>query len=200
MNIKNIPAYCINLDQRTDRWKEAQKQFKELELNVKRFSAVHMAPGWKGCRQSHIDLLMILKNEPYFIIFEDDIVILPYFFEIIEKALQQMPDNWKILFLGANLQQPIQLISENVAQLKNAFCTHAMLFNNTTGFVNQIIEQADSIRKIDIFYRDHIQEPGNAYITNPMIATQADSYSDITRAEQKYNKLMIENFYKNLIR
>lgn len=198
-NIHEIPSFCINLDDRPDRWLEVCKQFNTLEINVSRFPAVKMAPGWQGCRQSHLDLLYKCRELPIFAIYEDDVVFLPGFYEVISHAMRELPPDWEILFLGANLQQPITKISDHLCELRGAFCTHAMIWNNTNGLVNSILEQADKIRKIDIFYRDHIQEKGRAFITYPMVATQADSYSDITRADQKYMELMIENYKKNIL-
>jgi glycosyl transferase, family 25 len=199
LNITEIPSFCINLDDRPDRWQSAVEQFNKFCLNVKKFTAIKIAPGWQGCRQSHLDLLFNCRDLPYFIIYEDDVVFLPNFYSTFTHALFELPDNWEILHLGANLQQPIRKISDHLCELKGAFCTHAMLFNNTDGLVNRILKQADEIRKIDVFYRDKIQTNGRAFITYPMIATQADSYSDITRKDQKYMKLMIENFNKNII-
>lgn len=194
-----IPGYCINLDERTDRWQLVQKQFNKHGFKIKRFSAVKKAPGWMGCTQSHIDLLMILRSERYFFIFEDDVVLLPNFADTLIKAISELPENWDLLYLGANLQQPITKYSKHLCRLKGAFCTHAMLFNNNRGLADYIIGHSPTIKKIDIFYRDHLQEHFNTFICNPMIATQADSYSDITRKNQKYEQLMIDNFNKNIL-
>ena len=41
MNVLDIPAYCINLDKRTDRWAKFSEQPAVREMsNMKRFSAV----------------------------------------------------------------------------------------------------------------------------------------------------------------
>lgn len=196
--------YCINLDHRHERWKNVQHQFDKLNLReqVTRFSAINEQPGYVGCRKSHLEVLEKCKNLATFMIVEDDLEFIhnPELTETLEKAFQQLPFDWDMLYLGANLQEPIEQYSENLFTLKGSFCTHAMIFNSRS-LVQFILDIGKKyfIKKIDVFYRDHVMPKYNVFITHPMVATQADGYSDITRRQNAYSNQMIENFNRNLI-
>ena len=66
-------TYCINLDKRTDRWEQAQVEFKKIGISVRRVSAIDgslypeyagLKPGANGCRLSHLKVLnMAIKNQ-----------------------------------------------------------------------------------------------------------------------------------------
>ena len=72
-----IDIYCINLDERTDRWNFIQKQFSTiLEINVIRISAIKHKHGWIGCGLSHISIIeKYMNTNKYLIVIEDDCVI-----------------------------------------------------------------------------------------------------------------------------
>lgn len=198
MNIE--AAYCINLADRSDRWANVKKQF-ELYFDgcVEHFEAVKMAPGWKGCRASHLKLLEKCKHLDEFMILEDDVQFVGKAGEVLQKAYEQLPDDWDVLYLGAHLQGPIKKYSDNLCRLQNAFCTHAMIFNNRRHIVNYILDNQHLIEKIDVFYLEYLMPTWNIFITNPLTATQADSYSDIINRSTAYSKLFIEKFNQNII-
>lgn len=70
-------GYVINLDHRKDRLEDLQGELQKLKWKVKRVSAVHMSPGWKGCVRSHIKALRQAQTDgcDWAIILEDDFQI-----------------------------------------------------------------------------------------------------------------------------
>ncbi len=51
--------YCINLDERQDRWVSAKKEFELIGVsNYERFSAIKNDIGHIGCRDSHIEVII----------------------------------------------------------------------------------------------------------------------------------------------
>ena len=66
MNIEEFfkGIYCVNLDERVERWEDAIKEFKKLHIenNVKRFSAIKHTNGAIGCRESHLNIIKEAKK------------------------------------------------------------------------------------------------------------------------------------------
>ena len=45
-------CYCINLDDRPDKWAATEEAFQGSGLKIERFSGIRHAEGWKGCGAS----------------------------------------------------------------------------------------------------------------------------------------------------
>jgi len=192
-------TYCINLSERALRWQQVSAEFQRVGINdVERFEAIKRAPGFEGCRESHLDVLEKCRGLNRFTIFEDDVQFIRNPMSILQLAQEQLPDDWDMLYLGANLMKPIMRYSDNLYRIRHAYCTHAIVFNNPK-LTDFILAHREGMRKIDVFYETVVQEQFKCFITYPMVATQADSYSDIIRRETKYSQLMFDNFKKNLI-
>jgi len=71
-------AFYINLDRRTDRRTEIEKEFADRGLVVERFPAIEHPSGIVGCGLSHIAVLKLAQERGYesVMIFEDDFVFL----------------------------------------------------------------------------------------------------------------------------
>ena len=183
-------TYCINLKTRRNKWAKVQKEAAKLNIELIRFEAIFKTYGHHGCFLSHTALLNQVKDEGVFMIIEDDIKVLEPL-ETLNKAIEQLPDDWDMLYLGANPSKKLKRYSDNLLRLSGALMTHAVIYNNQNGVVDYILENAHGI--IDIYLRDEVHDKFNCYITYPMICSQADGYSDTTRwwkssdsAENKY--------------
>lgn len=81
-----LNTFCISLASNPDRWNRMERRFKELNMDVSRFTAVsddselnvdfahYLSPFQKYCCQSHINLwrLVVDNQIPYALILEDD--------------------------------------------------------------------------------------------------------------------------------
>jgi GR25 family glycosyltransferase involved in LPS biosynthesis len=192
--INNINTYCINLDHRTDKWEQVQEEAKKLGVDLIRFSAFKERRGHDGCRKSHLSILNELKNEPMFMLTEDDFkIIVDDPIDLVNKAVSQLPADWDMLYLGATLTQPIDRYSENLYRIKRAWATHAIIYNNQNGVVEYILQNHNT-QKFSVFLCDDVQLKFNCYITYPMVATQRAGHSDILRHHVTYEG--IEQRYK----
>lgn len=97
-------AFYINLDHRTDRRAEVEKEFEEKGLAVERFTATQYNPGAIGCNLSHIGVLTTARGRGYdaVMIFEDDFQFL------ISKAewddlIAKLPSSYDVVMLSYNL-------------------------------------------------------------------------------------------------
>ena len=184
-------TYCINLQQRKAKWNRVQLEAAKLDLELYRFDAIFNTFGHDGCFQSHIELLRQVKDDDIFMIIEDDILVLEPL-EVLNKAIEQLPDDWDMLYLGAHLSKKLERYSDNLFRLSGALMTHAVIYNNQNNIVDYIIENAHGI--IDVYLRDEVHEQFDCFLTYPMVCSQADGYSDTIRWWKRSED--IEKMYK----
>lgn len=134
---------------------------------------------------SHLQLLEEIE-EDVFMIIEDDILTLGTRDEL-DAAIEQLPDNWDMLYLGAELHVPLERYSDNLFRLKRGKVTHAIIYNNQNNVVDYILDHC--FNPIDEFYAEVIQERFNCFITDPMICTQNPGYSDTIRWWKNYDEI-----------
>lgn len=171
--------HIINLEKRKDRLEYVHKHLNDLNLPHVIHRGVELKPGWKGCRQSHLELMKQYTNgkEP-FCILEDDVQFLINPTEIIERALYEIDPDWDALFLGASPQSPQKRYSEHLYELKDALCLHAVIWNNQRDAIPNILRNIRDEDKIDVFISREIMPYFNCYLISPLVATQIQTQSD----------------------
>lgn len=196
--------YCINLDERTDRWERAQTEFKKIGLeNVERFSAIKNPVGAIGCRDSHLSIIKKSKEENLknVLIFEDDVLFIDENVKYIEESLDQLSnENWTLFYLGATLEPhygAVTRVTNNLVKTNFAFTTHAYAINSN--IFDKILNEAPSSKIIDVYYCHHIVPLGSSLIINPIVAIQQEGFSDIENHNADYG-WMIDFYNKAKIR
>jgi len=191
--------YCISLESREDRWKLARFEFNRQGLSVHKVSAIKANPGWVGCRDSHLNVLSFAKDNAgeMFCVFEDDVTFLDNFHNSLGKAMSQLPEHWDVLYLGSNLQSPVTRHSENLFKINEAWCAHAVIYNNREeGVVDYILQHRPEIRKFDVFLSKEVNNKFNCFVIYPMLCDQRVSPSDIceltdvSQIQKNYNKFI----------
>jgi GR25 family glycosyltransferase involved in LPS biosynthesis len=193
-----ITTYVINRDDRPERLRDTIEELRNAGMNAKRFPAIIDKPGWKGCRDSHLAVMELCRNEKYFMIFEDDIEFLTEPSAVMIKAIEQLPKDWDMLYLGLSPQKPQERYSENLFKVNGAYCTHAILWNNRFGgALKYILLNKVDILKIDVYLSAVIHPKFNCFATYPMIVTQKQtksdccSKSDLSTLVKNYNKYCV---------
>jgi hypothetical protein len=173
-----MKSYLINLDRRVDRWNYVKEHLADHGIKVTRFSAIDTKPGWSGCKQSHLAVMELCKDEQYFIIFEDDVEMIESA-DYVAMAIEQLPRDWDALYLGASPKEPQVRYSDNLFRLKNAHVTHCIMWHNRPGgAVEYIKAHKDEIRKIDDYFATVIQPKFNCFVCYPMVMSQKQFSSD----------------------
>jgi len=204
--------YCINLDHRTDRWEHVQKEFEKLGIKdrIKRFSAIKHKDGRIGLIKSNLEILKKSKklNSKNVLIFEDDVKIIWHNkpLDILKKSINQLKQfkRWDMFYFGANTHQKLEKTRfNNLVILKNAFATQSVCYNNN--IYDDYINYAEKINKItkmddilDVWISKNIQRNGFVYMTNPILTTQIESFSDIENRNVNYS-FIEERFKKNIL-
>jgi len=201
--------YCINLDERTDRWQHAQSEFAKAGIldRVIRFSAIRDIDGRVGVIKSNVAIVKIAKQKKLknVLVFEDDfefIVEDPQ--QVLQQSLSQVGDiKWHLFYLGANTHEKLIKFKPNLILLKNAFAVHSMAYSNLV--YDEFIMKFENIKTIrtfddilDVYLAKKIQEKYVCLLVNPMMTTQMNSYSDIEKKVVNYD--FIEERFKNNIK
>jgi hypothetical protein len=184
-------SYCINLKKRSDRWRNVQPEFRKLGVKPHRFIAIYRNDGHQGCIESHLELLSQVKKDQVFAIFEDDILALGTGKDI-QRAMDQLPPTWDMLYLGATLTKPLERYSENLFRLEGGLTTHAIIYNNQHQVCDHIIALHDT-PQVDVFMMK-VQEQFSCFVAYPMIVSQAPGKSDIIDRYTDYSE--IQETYK----
>ena len=213
MNILNEffdKIYCINLDRRQDRWDECCLIFKNMNLNVERFSAFDgnlLNLGYDkvytseiACGISHVKILKsaIADNLKNVLILEDDVLFSDNLLDIFEKVTTELPEDWDILFLGGNHVGGASKTSENLARVYNTYTTHCYAINSKCfqtiydhiackiEYVLNCGYKLNECIAVD-YCMAQLHRTLNVYSVFPNIAWQRESYSDIQQGVQNYD-------------
>lgn len=191
--------YVINLEERTDRWEQIQKEWKGT-FNLNRVPAVKETPGWKGCALSHIKIIEEAKSrgDPYVLVWEDDCTprnrhpraILELWNELLYK-LSLHQHKWDIVLgatsralKGGSYNSILSTKHVKVYDLPHGFTTHWILYNSSC--YDRMIEYKHTLHtQIDAF----IFQKFNVKVVTPFLAQQRESYSDIEGMMTNYTEL-----------
>jgi len=215
--------FCINLDNRKDRWEKCCDKFSLLGIKdkVERFPALtlpHLTEidpktrGRAGCALSHATILrkaaeLGLKN---YLVLEDDFDLCyspEECSESLRLAHQDLPEEWNILYLGGNLTDeygtfPLENFSDNLFRLKSCHCTHSFAVNsNFYELLNRKLPTEENIltwlfekKAIDIYFSRYILKDSQSFIPQKMLFIQHADFSDIEDNYYDYVDWMKNNF------
>jgi GR25 family glycosyltransferase involved in LPS biosynthesis len=180
-----MKSYVINLKGSTERL--AQFRENKFPFDVERFDAltptslgIEDTPEHRdwACSLSHIEVLKSITEFPT-AVFEDDCILLqPWSF--VESTMSQLPDDWGCLYLGANLQKPLERYSENLYKLYAGHATQSVIYNSKA-LVDFAIARysTDEFRCFDVLMAYHVQLMFKCFCVYPIAATQRSLMSDI---------------------
>lgn len=183
-----MKTYLINLDKRQDRIEECL--YANIPFPFERFSATDgdvfineeenkFMRGHFGCWDSHRRLLEKLRysSDDYTLILEDDVQFVDGL--SINDIMEELPFDWDLLYLGGLNKGKVEKYSEHLNVATEIWQTHAYIVRKK--FIPVLLEQLNSYRwKVDIVFSEALVK-GNCFISNPPIAIQRESYSDITK-------------------
>ena len=190
-----MDSICMSLKEREDKREAVVDEFEKLGVTPAWFIANKQKVGWQGCRDSHLRCMEIMRRCRTFMILEDDILCLtdnPK--DDLYRIMLGLPMNWDALWLGSNLQKPLERYSDKLFKLAGGWTTHAIIWNNRRGVIDYILEHRNEVNKIDVFFANVIQEKFNCFITYPMLITQRQYKSDVCKTTNAAK--ILENYNK----
>jgi len=191
-------VYVINLDKRTDRWEECQKELQKVGLTDRavRVSGVEIPDDpKKGCSLANKRVLeqAIKDKAENALILEDDFIFEIGFAEELAKSIIDLKEqqSWDVFYLGYRFVQigheyrgvkgkdcgPIP-VSPSLLKIRGALSTHAYAVNGH--FLKQLSEYitGEDVKAPDEYYWE-VATRHNFFGTNPCIAYQKEGVSDI---------------------
>lgn len=175
-------------------WAIAQQEFERVGLGVQKYQAVQeIGPHQSFSHSERNILLEFLHSDAETLLhLEDDVS----FRDLghLEQALSELPDDWDIVYLGANLvlwnngEPWPERYSEHLFRVKCAWTTHAIAYNKKC--VRTILEKQPefSVRMFDNYLSDRLPEL-NAFCVAPMVAYQRPRFSSIWQRVDDYTPI-----------
>lgn len=188
----------VNLDSRPERYELIPAEMAKMAISdYERFKAFE--GGTFGSVKSHIEVLKGVEG--YLLVCEDDVGFLWQSKEIFDKAMSQIPEDFDLLYLGANVKEPIERYSENLFRIKRgAHTNHAILYSEKAR--NKILEvynyETDEISIYDHWLYCVGQGLLQCYVISPLIAWQKAGYSDARLCYYDYFLEMRSNELYNM--
>lgn len=188
--------YCLNLDERSDRWRSAVRRFDMLGIaaRVERFPAISTPRNHHvGCAMSWRLMIAGARERELgnFLGIEDDTIFLDSTLDVVSGAISELGDkDWDLLYLGgAAWETPAEIPGHTVLRSPRSLtCTHALAVNHSAydrllagipATADGIGEWLSSYAAIDQ-YLSHEVNNGHyrAYVLNPRVATQLELTSE----------------------
>jgi hypothetical protein len=110
--------------------------------------------------------------------------------EHLQLALSQLPNNWDLIYLGANLlNAEIEKYSSHLYRVRNAWTTHALGYNRKV--IPWILDNQPGLSE-EMFDNWLGAQPSvNAYVVAPMVAWQKPHYSGIWGRHTDYRDIFV---------
>ena len=121
----------INLKERKDRWELIMKELKRMEIpqdKIVRIDAIKREEGWRGCTESHIKALNLIKERGWKmpLILEDDVFFTcskRYLDDTIEECLINK-NIWSVVLLNYYFSTPALRIKPSTEEEKKHRLLH----------------------------------------------------------------------------
>jgi GR25 family glycosyltransferase involved in LPS biosynthesis len=184
MTIENYKKFVINLKRREDRLQKLSLPFNyevfEATDGKQKYPEIpRKLKGVYGCYDSHLRLIQKIKDENIknSIIFEDDVELSKDFIYRFNKSINELPNDWDILYLGGWNLGDKKKFSENLDIAEKVFTTQSYMVNFK--FIETLLEIIKiKSGKIDVIFSD-ILPKYKCFICSPPIAWQMEGFSDI---------------------
>lgn len=193
--------FVINLPERTDRLLDIAEELNKWDIPYELVNAIKHEKGAEGLRLTVLSIFekAVANNWESVLIFEDDCIFVescgnPN--DTMELAVKQLPRNWHILLLGAQVTGGFKgRLSPNLLRVEKAFATHAWALSLQV--MKEILSQG-LYAPIDNCLVERIQPMGETYITFPLLCTQKPGYSDIGQSEINWLPFIEQRYYQKL--
>ena len=192
--MQDLPCFCINLDDRPEKWADTKAAFEGTGIKPERFSALRHKEGWRGCGASHVAIAReaMRRGLPWVLVLEDDCVPVADFSQrwpIVKQALWDERGAWDIFLGGPTyIQGPVEHTSRHLVTIDTAFATHFYVLQ-ASAYERAIAWNPDRHGPIDVYFSNQFRK----VTTYPLLATQRASVSDIKGTVIDYSALFDES-------
>lgn len=172
--------FLINLVARTKKLERAEQELTRYHIPYEIIKGTHLKRNGKyGLFLTFKNIMLSCRRCRQILIFEDDVLFLRDPANIMEKCIAQLSvRDWDLFYLGPNTHIPFPgFADQNLLPLQDGLSTHAVAYANTA--VDMIVKMPWQDQPIDKMLAKDIQPLGRSFCSYPMLATQADGWSDV---------------------
>jgi GR25 family glycosyltransferase involved in LPS biosynthesis len=204
LNDLSNSIYVINLKERLDRKDHITSQLNIINCdNYILFEGVDgkkinnptkFPSGMYGLLVTYLNIYEHWSQSPKenILIIEDDCVFTDDFNEKLESYMNEVPDDWDMLYFGANhnyhMGQKTEPINDKCIKLNNSYSAHCVLIKSYV--FEELINGIKGFKIENDVMMANLQKKYNAYSSSDTLTTQLVSYSDIQGKVMDYNWLI----------
>lgn len=199
---KNIDKIIyINLDKRTDRQEQIEKELNDFKLPFERYPAIHNVIGIIGCTQSHLNVFKLAKERNYknILILEDD-----FTFTVSKDFFEEQ----LTYFFNSNIDYDVCMISYYLnsgepsteypfltkifeAQTASGYIVNSKYYDNLIELYEHALPLLIETNKHWLYCNDQVwknlQKKDNWFCFTKRFGVQRDGFSDNTNSFMTYN-------------
>lgn len=188
----------LGLEARADRWARCEEIFRHFGIRhyVYHKTEEDITDLWGKASRDFLAMVRLHFNGEFTVFLEDDFELAENYDTVLEKAWEDLPSDFDLLYMGANLTAPADRVSDNLVKLNGAWTVHGVIFSKK--FSDYVIDNY-SYERCGVFdeWLRKIAPDKNFYMTYPMVAWQRASYSNFTKSNVAY-ELFQNPYYKEL--
>lgn len=170
-----------------DEWEIAKAEFERVGLtNVQKFQSLWDIGPHQSFNRSvkKIILDFYQSTDRALLHLEDDCVFKDL--SHLSKALSELPSDWDIVYLGANLQGTVKRYSDHLFHVTSAWTTHAIGYSRRALYF--LVNNQPDDKMYDNWLSDQLPTL-NAFVIAPMVAWQRPRFSSIWKVDANYDDL-----------
>ena len=202
-NLSNS-IYVINLKERIDRKNHIIRELSKINCeNYNLFEGINgneltnntnLSNGMFGLVKTYIKIYEDWKTSPKenILIIEDDCIFVDEFNEKLSKYIENVPDDWEMLYFGANhnyhMGNKTAKINDFCIKLNNSYSAHCVLFKSYV-FDELILSLLNFNIENDVMM-SNLQKKYNSYSSIPNLTSQIASFSNIQNENVNYDWLI----------
>ena len=128
------------------------------------------------------------------LVIEEDLIFIDGYEDIWHEAKYSVPDDWEMIFFGANLTEKAERIDKYWVKLNGCWMGHCFAVNSKSA--KKILAYMEDNELMGDVVFNQMQQKGliNAYLITPMIAYQRPGYSNLVEKVVDYKQAMEYNF------
>ena len=135
------------------------------------------------------------------VFFEDDIAFRDDANEILTKALEVLPDDWDVLYMGGHPCEKVERVSDNLVRVKRFSFAEAYAINGPAlqPFHDFWLDNIGQWQAMYDFILSRFAQSGNGYCVHPVLTHQPiGGYSHITKKKEDKSGLVLRGWQNNL--
>lgn len=206
MKLNNISnnIYVLNLKKRTDRKNHILSELTKIECTeFTLFEAVDgndlvnntkLKSGMFGLINTYLKIYddWKLKGSENILIIEDDCVFVDDFNQKLQLYMDNIPNDWEMLYFGANHNYHVghktEKINDYCIKLNNSYSAHCVVLKSHV--FEELINNIKNFTVENDVMMAKLQTKYNAYSSIPNLTSQLPNFSDIENGVRDYNWLI----------